>query len=290
MPTASLNHVSPALLRLRGGIAVSSVFVAACLILQMLVFGFVHFTSVRFEAPAPKEQDAPLKVITSKPDETITIGKTASGDPFATPTPEAAEPRVPSRWDGVLRNFANTGAWFGSIAAIFLFSQLALTVAAAAGASTPGVDRIVSGFHWGLLVVLMSLPLQNLIPSLPSVGVFTGYETMTSTSERAQAAGGDAILTLNIVGIPFFALFALIFANLRLRAGVRAGVIIHAVSQLDERIEEELLRVSNTGVGSNIGPRAVGVLGSPIGQPHDSAAAAALKREVDDLIRGRRPI
>lgn len=285
--SAPYQHVAPALIRLRGGVAASSAFVAACLILQMLVFGFVHFTDVRFEAAKIPEAESAPKVVISHP--IAPAAQAPAGAPFAlAETP--AEPRVPSRWDTVLRHFGDAGAWVGSIAAIFLFCQLIVTVCTACGGSTPGVDRIVSAFHWGLLVILLSLPLQNIIPSLPSVGVFTGYETMTAASERARAAGNDLGLTINIVAVPFVAVFALIFVNLRLRSGVRAGMLIHAVSQLDDRIEEELARVRNGGVGSNIGPRAVGTLGTPIGQPHDPAAAEALKREVEDLVRGRRPI
>jgi hypothetical protein len=65
---------------------------------------------------------------------------------------------------------------------------------------------------------------------------------------------------------------------------------------LDTRIEEELARVRAEGVGSNIGPRAVGVVGAPVGyQPTgatDPVAAATHKQDVDDLMRGgsRRPI
>lgn len=280
------QHVAPALLRLRGGALVSSMFVAACLIVQMLVFGFVHFTDVRFEAaPASEEADSSLRVVTPKSTDLKTPPKNTAKVP-----PEALEPRVPSRWDGVLRNFGDTGAWIGAVACLSLFAQLALCVVISGGAAAPGIDRFVSAFHWGMLVVLASLPMQLLFPSFPTVGVFTAYDTMAAASEHAQG-GSDLSLTISIVGIPFLCLFALVWTNLRLRAGVHAGILVSSVSQLDERIEEELHRVRTEGVGSNIGPRTIGVVGAPIGaSPLDPSAAAKLKREVDELIRGRRPI
>lgn len=281
------QHVAPALMRLGGGVMISSIFVAACLIVQMLVFGFVHFTDVRFEAAPPAAEQEPLKVVTPKPADPAVVVKK---DGAARALPGAFESRVPSRWDGVMRNFGDTGAWIGAVGCLCLFSQLGLCVVIAGGAAAPGVDRIVSAFNWGMLVVLGSMPLQTLFPSFPTVGVFTSYEVMAAASERTEG-GSDVSLTISIVGIPFLALFALVLANIRLRGGIHAGILVSSVNQLDERIEEELRRVRSEGVGSNIGPRTVGVIGAPLGAaPQDSSAAASLKRDVDDLVRGRRPI
>lgn len=284
------QHVAPALMRLGGGVMVSSIFVAACLVVQMLVFGFVHFTNVRFEAaPADVDQE-PLKVVSPKPADPAEVAGRKPNIPIAKTPAAALEPRVPSRWDGVLRNFGDTGAWIGAVSCLCLFSQLGLSVAIAGGAAAPGVDRVVSAFNWGTLVVLGSMPLQALFPSFPTVGVFTSYEVMAAASERTEG-GSDVSLIISIVAIPFVALFALVYANLRLRAGIHAGILVNSVSQLDERIEEELRRVRSEGVGSNIGPRAVGVIGAPLGAAaQDSTSAASLKRDVDDLVRGRRPI
>lgn len=283
MRTTIPDHAAPVLVRLGRGATISSIFVAACLVLQMLVFGFVHFTDVRFEpAPVP---ETPLRVVTSKP---VDAEATAAA-PLV--------PRVPSRWDNVMRNFANTGAWVGTTATLMLICQLALSVAVIASTAAPGIDRIVSGFHWGLLVAIVSLPMQNLIPAFPTVGVFVGYDTMAGASERAVGAGGDPMLVVSLVAVPFIALFALIFTNARVRQGIHAGVLVRSVSQFDQRIEEEIARVRAEGVGSNIGPRAVGVVGAPVGlsaahTQADPQAADLLKREIDDLVRGgpRRPI
>jgi hypothetical protein len=262
---------------------VASVFVGACLVLQMLVFGFLHFTDARFE-PAPVEAEK-LKVVVSK-------GPDAKPDT----TPAELVPRVPSRWDGVMRNFANVGAWIGATAAIILLAQLTLGVIVGASAGLPEIGKVVSAFHWGLLVVLLALPMQNLVPAFPTVGVFVGYDTMAGASERAVASGGDPMLIVSLVVVPFIGLFTLIAVQANFRAGVHSGVVVRSVSQLDTRIEEELARVRAEGVGSNIGPRAVGVVGAPVGyQPTgatDPVAAATLKQDVDDLMRGgsRRPI
>lgn len=279
MRTTIPDHVAPVLVRLGRGSAVSSIFVAACLVVQMLVFGFVHFTDARFE-PAPVPEPPP-RVVTAK-------------TPEAAPEPAPVAPRIPSRWDSVMRHFASTGAWVGTIAALLLMAQLTLSVSVTASTAAPGVDRFVSAFHWGLLVTLASLPLQMLIPAFPTVGVFVGYDTMAAASERAVANGGDPMLIVSLVVMPFLALFALILANARIRQGIHAGVLVQSISQFDQRIEEEIARVRAEGVGSNIGPRAIGVVGAPLGlspTPPDPQAAAALRRDIDDLVRGgRRPI
>ncbi|XVJ58489.1 MAG: hypothetical protein HEQ23_03450 [Tepidisphaera sp.] len=279
MRTTIPDHVAPVLVRLGRGSAISSVFVAACLIVQMLVFGFVHFTDARFE-PAPVAETPP-RVVTAK-------------TPEANPEPAPLVPRVPSRWDSVMRNFASTGAWVGTVACLMLMAQFTLAVAVTASTAAPGVDRIVSAFHWGLLVTLVSLPLHMIIPAFPTIGVFVGYDTMAAASERAVANGGDPMLIVSLVVVPFLALFALILAHARIRQGIHAGVLVQSVSQFDQRIEEEIARVRAEGVGSNIGPRAIGVVGAPVGlapTTPDPQGSATLRREIDDLVRGgRRPI
>jgi hypothetical protein len=247
----------------------------------MLVFGFIHFADVRFE-PAPASESPP-RVVTSK----------QANQPVLS---EAPPPRIPSRWDGVMRNFANAGAWIGTVASIMLVCQLTLAVAVVASTAAPGVDHIVSAFHWGLFVAIVTLPMQVLIPAFPTIGVFVGYDTMAAASERAEGIGGGPTLILSLVAVPFISLFVLLLANTRLRQGIHAGVLVRSVNQFDQRIEEEIARVRAEGVGSNIGPRAVGVLGSPVGTgvvpSHlDVQSSASLKQEIDDLVRGaRRPI
>lgn len=282
---SAMPHVAPALSHLSGGAGLSAFVVAACLVVQMFVFGFAHFTDARWEAVQPKPDAAP-EVVRTPQQQAAAAWTGDKADLRRTPEGE----RTPSRWNAVMANFSNAASWVGIVASLFLAFQLACCVVIAGGASVPGVDRIVAGAQWGLLVILVAIPFASIFPSLPTAGAFCGYGALATASDHVHKTGsGEFGLMTSFVVVPFGAMLASIWAVIRLKQGVAAGRIISSPSELDARIEEELARVRSEGVGSNIGPRVVGVVGQPLGALSPSIHDAEVRQAVADL-RPRRPL
>jgi hypothetical protein len=290
------THVSPAIIRLTAGISIVSVVVGICLIVQMFVFAFVHYTDARFEASTAEKTPGALTVVPSSktPRERGASWVPEKGSAGSNSDhPDEKAPRALSRWDGVLSQFSDTAGWIGTLSCLVLAVQLCLATVIAGGASIPGVEKIVSAANAGVVVAIVSLPLHDIFHSLPFIGAFSGYDAMTSASMRVQEAGsGEFGLLMNLAFIPLAGILALVWAGTKLRAGIASGVIIHSPSQLDERIDRELAQVRAGGVGSNVGPRTVGVLGHAMDTIHPSASDAEVQQALNDLGRpqSRRPI
>src|SRR5690606_25613394 len=82
-------HVSAALAHLRHGITACALVVVAAAVVQMLVFGFVHFTQVRFEEPKREVTAQPLSVVAAP--------RPVAG---AKPAPAAQNPGQPTQAAG----------------------------------------------------------------------------------------------------------------------------------------------------------------------------------------------
>jgi hypothetical protein len=281
-------HISPAIARLRHGVTFSALVLALCAAVQMLVFGFTHFTTVRWEEakvqPAALTVVAPQIVAAAKPPDAL------PGGPTAPPKAEVKPPRVLSDADATLHTVSDLTVTGGVMATLCLAIFCLVGTVVAAGQATPGVDQASSATMWATLIGLAALPWHDVMPSVPWGGVFGPYTGMASMSDAVDAAkGGVLTLYVHFMLMPLAVLAGAFIVLLRFRAGVEAGVIVTSVSELDDRLERELSTIRHKGIDAGAG-RAVGALNRAIGdtppsQPapsplvtHEAAAPATGKR------------
>lgn len=280
-------HVSAALAHLRPGVTLSAMALTVCVIAQLLVFGFTHFTEMRYATPevhAPTTEQ-PLSVVPSVRVEPRRDPNGGSGATQAAPETEAAAPAPPrqlSGFDVILRYTSNLASAMGVASAAALWVLVFLGVVVAGGASVPGVEKAVSACTWGLVLALLCLPWKNIVPTAPFPGVFSDYGVMTAASEATNAgrASAAALLGTYLV-LPVAALLGAMLVLGRFRAGVAAGIIIQSVSELDKAIEREAEDIARRGISVS-GPRAVGALNAAIGASSGMAGEQQIRRRDEE--------
>lgn len=282
-------HVSGALVQLRTTVTWSATAVIAAAVLQMLAFGFVHFTEVRWsiqETPASAQQlvvvapEARTTGAQANPSERT--GRAARGARHIQTEPQ----KVLSRWDGTLRTFTDASASIGLISAATLWIAVGLGVIVAGGGSVPGVEQTVRASTWATVLGFSSIPLVVDLPGLPLNGAFVSYQTLLSASEGALKLDTVALLASHLA-LPLIAAVLGGYSLLCFREGVEAGVIVRSVSELDRKLDKELDTIRTAGVASNHGQRTVGVVDQPIGEGTQTEAAPSKSRSwVSDRDRG----
>lgn len=266
---ASRPHVSAALSQLRHGVTVCALVVGTCAILQMLVFGFVHFTQARWEQPDQNGGVPAYSVVTGA----RSGGETAMRR-FDDPTTAIAAPvpRVLSEWDAKLNTISDLAVTCGVISTVMLAVLCTLGVFIAGASAVPGVDRSVSAASWAIVMALGGLPWHDVMTSIPFPGVFGDYAGMTAMSDAVDTGGGSLLkLFVIYLLVPVAMLCAASIVLYRFRSGVAQGVIVTSVSEVDERLEREMAGIRARGVTSST-PRTVAALNQAIG---DAPAAPA---------------
>src|SRR6185436_2990792 len=183
-------HVSAALAQLRHGVTLCALVVGACAIVQMLVFGFVHFTQVRWAEPP---HGAPNYTVVASGHASETRRAAVPGAAAPEESASMRIPRQPSQWEPTLNTMSDLAVSVGVIATVLLAVQCGLGVFIAGASGIPGVDRAVSAVSWSLLLALAGLPRRDVMPSIPSPGVFGDYSAMVNLSEAADAATGSVM-------------------------------------------------------------------------------------------------
>jgi hypothetical protein len=256
--------------------------VGLCAVVQMLVFGFVHFTQVRWQQPRHEVSAQSFAVVSP--------GQTAAA-PEQTGQVAGATSRNTSEWEPTLNTASDLAVSIGVIATVMLAVQCALGVFLAGASSVPGVDRAVSAASWALLLALGGVPWRDIMPSIPFPGVFGDYAAMVATSEAVDSGVGSAVKLYAVYLLaPFASLCGAIMVLARFRAGVAQGVIIQSVSELDERLEREMAGIRSRGVAASA-PRAVAALNTAIGDVPTAAPSILLPQaEVEESAPpGRKP-
>ncbi len=295
-PMNPQNHVSNALVHLRRGVTGAALTVAVCAAIQLLVFGFVHFTTLRWMEPEPFTSEQPLSVVAGQPaPKTVSSLIPVREPPKMTNEPPAAleEPRVAvtpsispppdlrslSPFNTKLRHTTELASSLGVGAALVLALLAMMGVAVAGGASVPGVDRTVSAATWAIIIGVACIPWRTLMPAIPFPGVFSDYGAMTRMSEAVNAslASGATLYSVYFL-MPVLAVGASFLVVWRFRAGVAAGVILNSMSELDEAVEREITEISRRGLQGRA-PRTLGALNMAIGGPRLSAPEPATDEE-----------
>lgn len=282
-------HVSPALRHLRFGVTASAAMLSIAIVLQVLIWCFVHFTDLRQARPQRDEARQAVPVVVTSPSSTK-AGRGSSGggsapasslidEPHAKSEPNPVQPTpaqvlgatpapapVMNANDRLLLAVANLVQTIGIIAAIMLVVLMMQAVMVASGGGIPGVEMVVTAATWGLVIALLALPLRAFLPGASFPGVFIPYADLTSIVDayRANAGGspGDFEYFARFLLLPFALLLGLGALVLRYRAGVAAGIIVTSLNQLDEKLEQEIRAMK---LGQLQASRAVGALNQAIG-------------------------
>jgi hypothetical protein len=262
-------HVSMALSQLRSRVAVAAGVVAVCAAVQLMVFGFTHFTNVRWEQSKPQDLVQELSVVPAAGAEAPRAGADTGGRRAMKLSDfEAAQTaRIPSRWNGMLTQFSALAGVGGVVGAFTVAVLTLLGVVIAGGAVVPGVERTVSAATWGLVLGLGCLPWSDLMPSITYSGVFGGYGELVAASEAVQAGLGDPTsFYAGYLLLPTTAIAVSLLVWFQFREGVDRGIILTAPSELDIAVEREMEKVRSRGVSTHVGPRSTGALNLAIGE------------------------
>jgi hypothetical protein len=247
-------HVSEALRRLRRDLTAAGVVLAACLLLQTLCWGFVHFTDVRtttLEAPA-------------EPSALVVQGGESPDRPIVEDAPAAVN-TVASAADPTLRRVVALTQTVGVLSAVLLAILGFQAVTVAGGGRLPGVHMAVTAGTWGLVIAGLCIPWGGMLPDMAFSGVFGSYQTMVAESSL-QRAGAPGTWAIGFYGkwfvLPLLLIPAVGAVIIRMRLGVESGIIVTHASQLDEKLERE---IRDRKLGELSQPRAVGALNQAIG-------------------------
>ncbi len=279
---AGKPHVSAAIVQLRRWISAAAAVLCLCLGAQLLIFGFVHYTDVRWTTIKAEPKDRPLMVVEGPAEAAASGGgpvRVSAQEARAKSVREAALGeshaadlnmdinRVLTGVDRVMRVGCELATTFGIIAVISLVVLTCLGVVVAGGGAVPGVEKAVTACAWSCILAGICMPLRDALPSLPFPGVLAGYDSMVVASEAASAGrrGEGGLLGLYVV-LPALALACSALVRIWFNEGVERGVIYTSVSEIDEAMDKEMASISARGVQAGV-PRAMGALHRAIGDP-----------------------
>lgn len=287
-------HVSPALQHTRSWVSLCALLVVVAAAGQMLVYGVMHFTSVRYTSDEPRRPASSALVVsagapTGKPDSKSTASRTPAGqpakpaakDPSAPPTLDEVRARPLSDADGFMRGLTAVTTSAGILSSIILAWMTALGGIIAAGAAVPGIDKTIRAAACSVILAIIALPLGQLLGSDVFPGVFSTYSAMAQGSESVQAGLlAEGALVGQFVALPMLAIGMAAVVGMWYRGGVEAGIIVTSANDLDDKLEAELQSVRSRGGSVGRGTvRAVGALNQAIGaSPLPSTAGMTSER------------
>lgn len=282
MPRHHRPHVCSALQHLRSGVVVTTLVLGACIGIHLLIWAFVQYTDVRWTTAEGAQSELRFAVVDGEP-QPATTTLTRSNQPKSE---AGVDPnRVPSAADSSMNIAVSLVDAIGVVAFIVLIGLMRQTVDVSAGASVPGVNKLVSSSSWALVLALLGVPLTGFISGFPIPGVFSGYASMTAAnaSYAAGSLGAIAYFATALV-LPLVLVAGLTIVVLRYIQGVEEGVIATSVSDLDNKLAKE---ISGIKIGANSAPRAVGALNTAIGaaathDPTDAVDEALGKKRSKD--------
>lgn len=252
MPVRS--HIREALAQLRRWAPIAGGVVVLASLVQLLVFGFVHFTDARFER---LEQNQGIvqtsnQSQTDPPVQFQTQWELAQRQLAGEYEPPVDLNRVESGLAVVLRRASQTAVFLGMIGVVGLVSITTLGCVIAGGGAVPGVEKILTATGGALLLTVATVPWNEAFPSVPIAGVFTGYERMTIASDAADGAMSVSVVTMHAV-VPLTVLIGTIFITMRFASGVEEGYLLGDAAEAEDVIEREMAEIERRGLVPNAG-------------------------------------
>ncbi|MBC7773350.1 MAG: hypothetical protein H7210_12710, partial [Pyrinomonadaceae bacterium] len=240
----TLPHISPALSRLRGWVTFAAIIVALCAGVKLVLFGFIHYTEVRYAAEDPAKSKVSLRVVSSIPpretDRAAPIRRIENGrvvsiqSSSSEPASHPYEGRDLSPADTNMTRASAMAVGVGLFAALLLVFMCTLGTLVAAGGAVPGIDHTVRACIWSVILLLFCLPLSDITTTVPITGAFSSYETVVQQSLLVMGGEhGGAMLHLEYVFVPVLVIACAIGVGFSFRAGVERGIIVTSVSEFD---------------------------------------------------------
>jgi len=269
----SKPHISPALASLRGWVSFAAATVALCACIKLVIFGFVHYTDVRYTNLEPGEAAASMAVVGQQKDHSPSVRRIENGRVIMDAAPVVDANRVLSRGNTNMKHASAFACGSGILAAMLLAFVSTLGCAVAAGGGVPGVGRVVNACVWSVILLLFCLPWPEFSSSVPIPGAFSSYAAVVAASTEATAKGGGAALHASYVLVPMFVFACAVGVAWSFRRGVEAGIIVTSVSEFDRAIDQELAALQDRGIAPRQG-KAIGALYRVMGENVDSSGPA----------------
>ncbi len=280
-------HVSEAVKHVRGWVTILSVLVAVCCLTQMLTYGFVSYTGVRF-TDATKvtplgERSLQVLAPTETEDQAADQKAAASSTTIATggvrskaieKGREVAPPRVRSAMDTAMSRINLFATAAGPLACVMLAVLVLLGTVIAGGANIPGVEKTVTASTWAMVLGLLCVPWASAFPHVRVPGVFAAYRDLCAVADGLPGAASTTTAFFQWIVMPIVAASLSMFVMGLYRVGVERGVIATAPSHFDTAIQREMSDIARRGVAP-VGGRAVGVLNRAIGGANPTAVSPA---------------
>lgn len=240
-PATHTLPVAAALRQLRSSVGLSCWLIGGTILVQLVVWGLVSFTDLRWTELKPGEGEAPLVVSASE----VRAQSFRSALDDKTPAEAAAEAVNPNRMltgaDRTLAVATSLASGFGVLAVLTVVPLVGLGVLLAASSATAGVEKAVSAFGWSLVVLLLALPLGGLVGLPWQGGAMYRYSELTAQIDAAAAepVGLGIVFYAKFVALPLTCLIGTMLIANRFGAGVEAGVLRKENLVLDQTLEQE---------------------------------------------------
>lgn len=276
----SRSHIREALAQLRRWIPVAGGVVAFASLVQLFVFGFAHFTDIRWEElKAHSDTTAVVLTPTARP---VSPTRPHANAPFsdrwahaqrqldgvAEGTPDVN--RVRSSAAVVLERSSDTAVFMGVVGVVALVAMTGLGAVIAGGGAIPGIEKILGAAGGAMLLAIGSIPWSEAFPSVPIAGVFTGYSEMVAASEAARSGTSISLIAMHAV-VPIVVLIGSIFIVLRFNSGVDAGFVLDDAMEAEALLQREMELIRKRGPSdANRSSNIMKTLGAPRGESTSS--------------------
>ncbi len=199
-----------ALRQRRRGIAATCSLIVLCGVVQLLTFGLVHYTDLRYaHIEAQPTEDVPL-VVTDQDRRVAAAAAAAPANPAdasAGDSGMAGVNAVATKYDFIFAAAIGISRAVAMLAAFLLAGQLLVAVIVASQAQLMALPRVASAACTAMLLALSLAPWGEVFPALGFPGALPSYQYMIDTAPQATADAGlaasAAVLGANIV-LPVF--------------------------------------------------------------------------------------
>ncbi|MCK4871400.1 MAG: hypothetical protein KAS72_01630 [Phycisphaerales bacterium] len=290
MTNESIHLFTRALAARGGGIAVCCGLIVLCAVVQLLTWGVVEFTDLRYEHIESAGAEAQPLIVTRPADVPQPTEGTArvfaSSD--AGPTSQvsgAVDANVAfSKYDIIFSTNVTIARAIALIAAFLLVGQLMLASILAAQARIVGLPRVASATCAAMLLALILIPWGDVFPQLGYPGALPSYQHIVAgpVSQGESAAPWSMIASVgtNLV-LPFvvFVLAALIVLRYRI-------ALDEELWSADDALEGAPSRTTESAQAT---PRRVRAIKQPASPPSPAHASASSSESPPSAVPGRLP-